>query len=102
MNSIGNINNLANLQYQNLRLDPPKAKGDDAKLKQACEDFSAIFIKQMLNSMKKTVHKTGMMDGGMAEEIFEDMLYDEYAKTMAKTADFGLSGMMYRQLSGKE
>ncbi|MBN1646865.1 MAG: rod-binding protein [Spirochaetales bacterium] len=93
------IDSLAGLQYRNLKLKPPAAKGDNDKLKKACEDFSSIFIKQMLNSMKKTVHKSGLMDGGMAEEIFEDMLYDEYAKKIASTANLGLADMMYRQLS---
>ena len=35
----------------------------------------------------------------MAEEIFEDMLYDEYAQKMAKTAQFGLAENMYLQIN---
>ena len=69
------------------------------KLYEACLDFEALFIKQMLNAMRKTVDKTHLIDGGMAEEIFEDMLYDEYAKKMARTAQFGLADMLYRDLS---
>ena len=72
---------------------------EDAKLYEACQDFEAIFIKQMLNSMKKTVNKTGFINGGMAEEIFEDMLYDEYAVLIAKNARLGLADMVYKQLS---
>jgi flagellar protein FlgJ len=52
----------------------------------------------MLNVMRKSVSKTGLMDGGMAEEIFEDMLYDEYAQKMAETGSFGIADMIYRQL----
>jgi len=62
-------------------------------------EFEAIFIKQMLNVMRQTVHKSGMMDGGMAEEIFEDMLYDEYAKRMAESRQLGLADIIYAQLS---
>jgi flagellar protein FlgJ len=69
------------------------------KLYGVCQEFEAIFIKQMLNVMRKTVHKSGLMDGGMAEEIFEDMLYDEYALKMAQSGQFGLSDMLYRELS---
>ncbi|MBN2536095.1 MAG: rod-binding protein [Spirochaetales bacterium] len=72
-------------------------KGSD--LYKACQDFEAIFIKQMLNVMKKTINKSGLIDGGFAEEVFEDMLYDEYAKKMAENAGFGLSDSLYRQLS---
>jgi flagellar protein FlgJ len=74
----------------------------DPKLYQVCEEFESLFIKQMLNSMKKTVHKGEMMHGGYAEEIFEDLLYDEYALLMAKTSGFGIADMTYRQLSPQE
>ena len=67
-------------------------------LYKVCLEFEAIFVKQMLNSMRKTVEKSGLLDGGMAEEFFEDMLYDEYAKKMAANANFGLAAMIYSQL----
>jgi len=67
-------------------------------LYKVCLEFEAIFIKQMLNSMRKTVEKSGLLNGGLAEEFFEDMLYDEYAKKMAVTANLGLAAMIYSQL----
>ncbi len=73
---------------------------DTAKLKKACSDFEAIFIKQMLDSMRKTVPKNSLLDGGMAEGIFEDMLYDKYANKMSETAHFGIKEILYKQLSG--
>ena len=80
--------------------DPSAASSTDhEKLLQACRDFEALFVKQMLNAMRKTVNKSGLIDGGMAEEIFEDMLYDEYAKKMTKTAGVGLAETLYRELS---
>jgi len=71
----------------------------DKKLYDVCVEFEAIFIKQMLNTMKKTVDKSGLINGGQAEEIFEDMLYDEYAKSMAQSKSFGLADMIYRDLA---
>jgi len=35
----------------------------------------------------------------MAEDIFEDMLYDEYALRMTRTAGFGLADQIYLQLT---
>ncbi len=72
---------------------------DDKKMKQACSDFESILIKQMLDSMRKTVQKTSLIGGGMAEDIFEDMIYDEYAKKMSKTGDFGIKDILYKELS---
>jgi peptidoglycan hydrolase FlgJ len=73
-------------------------KAEKSKLRDACNDFEAIFLKQMLDAMRKTNEKSGLINGGMAEDIFEDMLYDEYSKVMAKTGSFGLSDMLFKQL----
>ena len=32
----------------------------------------------------------------MGQDVYEDMLYDEYAKKMAATAQFGLADMIYQ------
>jgi flagellar protein FlgJ len=73
----------------------------NSELYKACLDFESLFVKQMLDVMRKTVHKDGILDGGMSEEIFEDMLYDQYARKMAETAQFGLAETIYRQVSSK-
>lgn len=70
-----------------------------SKLYEACLDFEALFIKQMLSAMRKSVQKAGLLDGGMAEDIYEDMLYDEYADSMAKNAGFGLADSVYLELT---
>ncbi len=65
-----------------------------------CQEFESIFVKMMLKEMRKTVDKTdSLISGGFAEDIYRDMLDDEYSKTMAKTAHFGLADLLYRQLS---
>jgi flagellar protein FlgJ len=74
---------------------------DDAELREATKGFETLFIKQMLNSMKSTINKSGLLDGGMGQDIFEDMLYDEYAAKIADTANLGISDMMFQQLSTK-
>jgi flagellar protein FlgJ len=68
----------------------------------ASEDFEALFIKQMLDVMRKTIHKEDdLLGGGMGQDVYEDMLYNEYAKKMASTAQFGLAEIIYRQVSSK-
>ena len=71
-------------------------------LYQACQDFEALFIKQMLAAMRKTVSRSGLLDGGIAQEVFEDFLYDEYAKSMARTAGFGLADTVYLHLTSAQ
>ena len=93
-------------QYQNLGISPPRAEKVQAgkvneKLLSAAQDFEAIFIKQMLDSMRQTVPQTGMLDGGIGQQIYQDMLYQQYADKMAKTANLGLARLLYNQLSGQ-
>jgi flagellar protein FlgJ len=73
-----------------------------SELYKACQDFEAIFIKQMLDVMRKTVQKEGLLDGGLSQDVFEDMLYDEYARKMAETAQFGLAETMYLQINHRK
>lgn len=71
-------------------------KQELSKLKEACSEFEAIFMEQMLKEMRKTVDsKNSLVYGGQAEEIFSEMLDQERAKDMK----IGLSDMMFHQLS---
>lgn len=69
------------------------------KLYDASVEFESIFVKMMLKEMKSTVHKSGLIDGGYAEEIFEDMLYDEYSKNLSANSSLGLAEQIYQSLS---
>jgi len=81
---------------------PHAAKGSgklDRELWDVCVEAESLFVSQMLKEMRKTVPKGDFLHGGFAEEIFEDMLYDEYALQMSRNANLGLAKMMYEELS---
>jgi len=79
-----------------LEADPAQ----DAKLKESCLQMESLLLKQMLTTMRKSVEKSGLIDGGQAEEIFTDMLYDKYAEEMSRSQTLGLSRTIYSQLTG--
>ncbi|MBN2735532.1 MAG: rod-binding protein [Spirochaetales bacterium] len=85
-------------QVKQLETQAENPESED-KLHKACTEFESLLIKQMLDVMRKTVHKTGLTDGGYAEEIFEDMLYEKYAMRMAEHGNLGLAQKVYDQLS---
>lgn len=103
------------LQYNNQPLKTPQAlRGSGARiaadgrgidrgseLYKQCQEFESIFVNMMLKEMRKTVDKSGLLNGGQAEDIFQDMLYDEYSKDMTRAAGFGLSDQIYLQLTGR-
>ena len=96
-------NKATQLQSNNQYISRELHKSDPQKaaLHKAASEFEAIFIKQMLNAMKKTTLKSSLTGISSAQNIFEDLLYDEYSKTMASTGNFGIAKSLYNQLSGR-
>lgn len=59
-------------------------------LESSASDFEAIFLKQMLTSMRRTVPKSregeqALFKESEGEKIFLDLLDGEYAKVMSRT-----------------
>ena len=64
---------------------------DRAKIHEVSEQFESIFLNLMLKSMRDTVHSSGLMDGGNAEDIYRSMLDGEYAQQMAHQRQSGIA-----------
>jgi len=79
------------------------ARRDDAdQLHKACEGFESYFLQILFREMRKpNLNAGGIFSKSSAENIFEDMLYEEYSKAAAKKGGIGLADMVYRQLSGQ-
>ena len=75
------------------------AVGNTDELREVCEEFESLFVKMMLDSMRATLTDDTLIPKNSGEKLFEDQLYDEYAKSISKTADLGIADMMYDQLS---
>ena len=71
---------------------------NDKELLQACKDFEAIFVNQLLQEMRKTVPKDGLIPTSQEEEIFTGMFDEEVSKQISQTGRMGLAEMMYQQL----
>lgn len=68
------------------------------KIKESAEEFEAIFLEIMLKSMRSTVPKEGMINGGNGEDVYRSMLDYEYAKSMAAQRGSGIAETIERQL----
>ena len=71
---------------------------EDAKLRQACQDFETVFVNQLLQSMRKTVMKGELFGNGREEEMFQEMMDWEVAKSIAGQESTGIGDLLYRQL----
>jgi soluble lytic murein transglycosylase-like protein len=77
----------------------PNASSDDAKKWKVAQDFEAIFVHQMLKSMRNTVPKDEDMSTG--RRIFTEMLDEQIANKASRTGSFGLAQIIYKELAGK-
>ena len=75
-------------------LPPEQAK----KLKESADEFESIFVNLMLKSMRDSVDKSEMIDGGNGEDIFRSMLDGEYAKSMAGERKTGIADAIEREM----
>jgi len=73
----------------------------DKALFEVCLELETILVQNLIRSMRNTIQRTNLIDTGFAGEIYEDMLFDEHAKTLTRNAGFGLAEMAYRELSGR-
>ena len=87
------------LRMDQLReLPDAKNKTDDARLREASNEFEAIFIHQMLKTMRKTSLESDLIKKSEGEKIFRSMLDEQYAKLSANSGSLGLGQMIYQQL----
>lgn len=75
------------------------SKNQEKELKEACQNFEAIFLNMMFKSMRNTVQKSGLMGDSFATGVYEDMLYENFSEEAAKGKGIGLGDMLYKQLS---
>lgn len=87
-----------NKKFENVQINK-NSKYDDKKIKEIASDFASLFIKIMLNELKNSLSpKDDILYGGFREEIWKDMLFDEYSKKLARTSLNSLSEMIYKSI----
>lgn len=70
-----------------------------AKLSEACQMFEAMFLNLLWKEMRRTVPKSGIMHGGMAEDMFTNMMDEAVSQASANEGSMGIAHMLERQLS---
>ena len=83
------------------RTDVPIGTEEEKKLYEQCLELETFLVKNILTGMRKNVMKSNIIDTGYAGEIYEDMLWDEYARDYTKDGGFGLAEEAYLELTGR-
>ena len=72
---------------------------DPKQLKKVCEDFEAIFIKQLFKEMRKTLSNGGIMGKSVRAQIYQDIIDEQIALKMAHAGGIGIGEKLYRALA---
>lgn len=75
----------------------PSANADKAA-RQTAEAFEAMFVSQLLGQMFKGVSAAPPFGGGAGEQVYRDMLGEQYAKTIARSGGIGIADDIHRQI----
>lgn len=92
-----NINILESIKLKdkNSKLHNNKSEDElDKELMEACKSFETYFVEQVLKEMRKTVEE----NENNSYSYFNDLLYREYAGTITKQGELGLSQTLYESM----
>lgn len=73
-----------------------------AKLKKACKDFDALFMAQMLKSMRQTIPQTGFLGKGPGNDVYQGLMDQELSRKLSQSKGLGLGKVIYRQMLKRE
>jgi flagellar protein FlgJ len=79
-------------------LRSPGADSDPERLRAAARELESYFLHSLIREMRKTVPSNPLLNGGKAEEIFQDFLDEEIAGELARSNQLGLADLIYKSL----
>ena len=75
------------------------AQNDRAKLKVAAQQFEAVFLRQMISSMRTASIGDGLLDSDASNQ-FRDMADARTADAMAQKGALGIADLLLKQFGG--
>ncbi len=73
---------------------------EERKLRKACADFEAIFIRLMFRTMRQTVPTSGYFKAMPGKDIYTMMMDQKLAEELAHRGEgLGIKKMLYQQLN---
>ena len=88
-------------RMQNANKSGQAGNGSTAEMRDVCRQMESLFIHHLLKEMRATIHKSGFISGGRAEEIYTSMMDAEMAVEISNRGGIGLSEMLLQQLGSR-
>ncbi|HKZ16781.1 MAG TPA: rod-binding protein [Geobacteraceae bacterium] len=71
---------------------------DKIAAKKVAREFETLFVGMMLKSMRETVGKDSLTNGGHGEDVYRSLLDQEYARAISENHGLGLADIMEKEL----
>ena len=81
------------------RAEGAEKQASPSDYKKISQDFEAIFIRQVLKELRKTIPDGGLFQKTVRDEIYWDMMDANLAEEMAKQEAFGIGKFMYEEFT---
>lgn len=98
-NSLLGYNNLTSGTSTSSKLENSLSSGvstsSDEEMLEACKSFESYFVEQVFKEMRKTVQSS---EENEYEEYFGEMLYQQYAESIATNSSLGIAQMLYESM----
>lgn len=75
-----------------------QGRADPQGVREAAEEFEAVFLAQMLAPMFEGLKTDEMFGGGPGEDIYRSVLVEEYGKAIARSGGVGIADAVQREL----
>ena len=79
---------------------PSTASPDQAKLKKAAQAFEAVFVRQLIGSMRSATDNDGIFDSEATKQ-FQDMADSKTADAMAQKGALHIADMLVKQYGAR-
>ena len=88
--------NASAIPFENLAGNPNVSSSD--KVKEACRQFEAVLLRQILGEARKTVIHSSSDDNSNEAGIYNDMINNQMADSMSRSGGLGLAKSIETQL----
>ena len=83
---------------QKIEAPRPGQYQNRAQIRDAAEQFEAVYLSEMLGPMFESLDAEGPFGGGSGERMFRSVLVQEYSLAIAKSGGVGIADAVEREL----
>lgn len=77
----------------------PLKPAERARLRQAAQEFEAVFVGHMLKTMRQSFPQAGLFPSGAGQKLYQDLADQELARAMSRGGGLGLGEVLVRGLT---